>query len=355
MSGLIITALVILVFIVIYQISKAGELAMALRGEKEAEAKTNKLMAWLMVITFILGLWGIWECHVYLMPMMLPESASEHGDNYDLMLKITLIMTLIVFFATHILLFWFTFKYQSTETRKAFFYPHNNKLEVLWTTIPALALLTLVIFGLKNWFNMMGEAPKDSLVVEIVGKQFNWIIRYPGEDGIMGRRDFRLINDATNVLGLDWNDPASKDDIIIENGEMHAIKGRPVHLIINSRDVIHNVGLPHFRMKMDAVPGVTTTIWFTPKFTSNEMKKMTENEDFVYEIACDQMCGNGHYSMRGTIIVQTPIDYQNWIKEMKPYYVMQQEAAAGGPSPAAEAAPEADSATAEAVTAGVLP
>ena len=95
MSGLIITALVILVFIVIYQISKAGELAMALRGEKEAEAKTNKLMAWLMVITFILGLWGIWECHEYLMPMMLPESASEHGDNYDLMLKITLIMNLL--------------------------------------------------------------------------------------------------------------------------------------------------------------------------------------------------------------------------------------------------------------------
>src|SRR5690606_26334371 len=180
MSGLIITALVILVFIVIYQISKAGELAMALRGEKEAEARTNKLMAWLMLITFILGLWGIWECHEYLMPMMLPESASEHGDNYELMLKITLILTLIVFFATHFLLFWFVFKYQSTETRKAFFYPHNNKLEVLWTTVPALALLVLVIFGLKNWFNMMDQAPKESLVVEIVGKQFNWIIRYPG-------------------------------------------------------------------------------------------------------------------------------------------------------------------------------
>lgn len=348
MSALIITALVILVFIVIYQIAKASELATILRGEEEAKAKTNRLIAWLMVAFFILGMIGIYKCHVYLMPMMLPDSASYQGDHYESMLKVTLILTGIVFFITHILLFYFCYRYQASEKRTAFYYPHNNKLEILWTTIPALTLVVLVVVGLKNWFAMTDIPPKDSLVVEIVGKQFNWIIHYPGPDGVLGKRDFRLISDANNVIGLDWNDPASKDDIIIENGELHIIKDRPVHLVINSRDVIHDVGLPHFRMKMDAVPGITTTMWFTPKFTSKEMQVKTDNPNFVYEISCDQMCGKGHYSMRGTVIVQTSKDFKDWIGKQSSYYAQQQPAS----EPAPEAAPAADTAKQE-VTASV--
>ncbi len=333
MSGLIVTALVVLVFIVIYQIAKASELATILRGEEKVKAQTNRLMAWLMVIFFVLGLIGIYICHVDLIDKMLPESASEQGVHYDSMLLVTLILTGIVFFVTHILLFYFIYRYQATEHSKAYFLSHNNKLEVLWTTVPALALVVLVIIGLKNWFNFTGEAPKDSLVIEIVGKQFNWIVRYPGADGVLGKRDFRLINDATNVLGLDWNDPATKDDIIVENGEMHIINKRPVHLVINSRDVIHDVGLPHFRMKVDAVPGIATTMWFTPRFTSDEMKVKTKNPDFVYEIACDQMCGKGHYSMRGTVIVQTDAEFNEWIAKQPAYYTNLQQPAAETASP----------------------
>ena len=336
MSGLIITALVVLVFIVIYQIAKASELATILRGdEKKVKGQTNRLMAWLMVAFFILGMIGIYKCHVELMDKMLPESASVQGDHYDSMLFVTVVMTGIVFFVTQILLFYFVFRYQSTEHRKAFFYSHNNKLEILWTTVPALALVVLVVIGLKNWFTMTDIAPKDSLVVEIVGKQFNWLIRYPGPDGVFGKRDYRLTNDATNVLGLDWNDPASKDDIIVENGEMHIIDKRNVQLVINSRDVIHDVGLPHFRMKMDAVPGITTTMWFTPKFTTEEMKAKTKNPNFVYEISCDQMCGKGHYSMRGTVIVQTANEFNAWIAKQPAYYASQQK-----PAKPAEGAPE---------------
>jgi cytochrome c oxidase subunit 2 len=161
----------------------------------------------------------------------------------------------------------------------------------------------------------------------------------------LGKRDFRLINDATNVIGLDWNDPASKDDIILENGEMHIIKNRPVHLVINSRDVIHDVGLPHFRMKMDAVPGITTTMWFTPKYTTREMQVKTKNSNFVYEISCDQMCGKGHYSMRGTVIVQTAKDFKDWIGKQNSYYAQQQ--------PAPTAAPAGDTSARQEVTASV--
>src|SRR5690606_19412075 len=229
-------------------------------------------------------------------------------------------ITGIVFFVTQAMLFWFAFRYQSTDKRTSFYFPHNNKLEIIWTTVPAIAMAVLVAIGLRNWGKMTSEAPADAAVVEVVGKQFNWIIRYPGPDGVLGKRDFRNINDANNVLGLDWNDKAGKDDIIVENGEIHLVVNKPVKFVIGSRDVIHDVGLPHFRMKMDAVPGIVTTMWFTPLYTTKEMKEITGNPNFVYEISCDQMCGNGHYAMRGTIIVETEEEYNKWLRSQKSYY-----------------------------------
>lgn len=320
MSGLIITTLVILVFIVIYQIAKASEYTTILRGEKQVAAKTNRLIAWLLLLFFIFGIVGIYQCHVYLMPMMLPVPASDHGESYEFMLKWTLYITGIVFVLTHIVLFYYIFRYQYSEKRKALFYPHNSKLEILWTTIPAIVLIILGVVGLRDWFVVTGPPPSNAMVVQIVGKQFNWVIRYPGPDGILGKTDFRLISDATNVLGLDWNDPAAKDDIIIQNGEMHLVKGTPVQLVVDSRDVIHDVGLPHFRMKVDAVPGITTTMWFTPTITTDSMKTITKNPDFVYEIACDQLCGNGHYSMRGTVVVQSKAAFNAWLGSQGSYY-----------------------------------
>lgn len=320
MSGFISIFLTCLVFFIIYQIAKASELAGILRGEEKTKAQTNRLMAWLLVVFFFLGLYGIWMCHDAMIDKMLPVSASDHGVQYDSMFTITIIVTGIVFFITQTALFWFAFRYQASETRKAHFLAHNNKLEVIWTTIPAIAMALLVIVGLRNWGKMTSEAPKDAMVVEVVGKQFNWIIRYPGKDGVLGKKDFRMTNDADNVLGQDWNDKNNHDDVVLQNGELHLIKGKPVKLIIGSRDVIHDVGLAHFRMKMDAVPGIITTMWFTPTVTTNEMKEITGNPDFVYEISCDQMCGKGHYAMRGTVIVHTEAEFNAWMRMQQPYH-----------------------------------
>ncbi len=320
MSGFIITALVVLLFIVVYQMAKASEYASVLMGEEKSFFKTNRLMAWLLLIFFLLGLYGLYKNHEYFMGKMLPVAASEQGLKYEFMLKLTLILTGIVFFATQAMLFWFSFLYQAKPERKAYFYPHNSKLEIVWTTVPALTLMILVAIGLKNWLTITDKAPANAESVQVVGKQFNWVIRYPGPDGVFGKTDFRLIDDGNNILGLDWNDPASKDDIIIQNGELHLVKERPSKLIINSRDVIHDVGLAHFRMKMDAVPGVTTTLWFTPTITTKEMKDITHNPDFVYEISCDQMCGKGHYSMRGTVVVETSKEHAAWLKQQQSYY-----------------------------------
>jgi cytochrome c oxidase subunit 2 len=320
MSGSLMIVLILLVFIIVYQIGKASEYATILRDEAKVNAQTNRLMAWLLVGFFIVGLWGIWECHQALKDKLLPDSASVEGVEYDAMFETTMWVTGIVFLATQAVLFWFAYRYQSTEKRTAFYYPHNNKLELIWTTIPAIAMAVLVAIGLKYWFKVTDEAPKGHAVVEIVGKQFNWLIRYPGADGALGARDFRKIDDANNVLGLDWNDGKNQDDIVAQNGEVHLVVNKPVKFIIGSRDVIHDVGVPHFRMKMDAVPGIVTTMWFTPRFTTEEMKKKTGDPNFVYEISCDQMCGKGHYSMRGTIIVETQEQYNKWLASQKTYY-----------------------------------
>jgi cytochrome c oxidase subunit II len=322
MSVFLTITVIILVFIIIYQIGKASEYATILRGEEKVKAQTNRTIAWLMVVVFILGVWGIYMCHNLLKDRLLPIAACKNGEAYDSMFNVTIIVTGIVFFLTQGVLFWFAFRYQATEKRTSFYFPHNNKLEIIWTTIPAIAMAVLVAIGLKNWFAVTAPAPPNATVVEIVGKQFNWLIRYTGKDGELGKRDFRKINDANNILGLDWNDPHNMDDIIAQNGELHLVVGKPVKLLINSRDVIHDVGLPHFRIKMDAVPGITTTLSFTPTITTDSMKQITKNPDFVYEIACDQLCGKGHYSMRGTVIVQTQAQYDAWMLMQQSYYAI---------------------------------
>ena len=330
MSILLTTAVVLLVFVVIFQIAKASEYVSILRGEERSRKQNNKVNGFLMIAFLILGLIGVFYCHEIMKGRILGESASVEGEKVDEMLYITTVICGIVFFITQILLFWFSYKYQEKENQKVFFFPHNNKLEVVWTVIPAIALSVLVVIGLRNWFIFTGDAPKNALVVEITGKQFNWIIRYPGKDNEFGKKYFRNIDDANNSLGLIWADnkdfnqradPATFDDIVDNSGTMHVVKNRPVKLVIYSRDVIHDVGLSHFRMKMDAVPGTPTTLWFTPKFTTAEMKEKTNNTNFEYEISCDQMCGNAHFSMKGIIKVVTQQEYDAWMASQKAYYL----------------------------------
>ena len=157
------------------------------------------------------------------------------------------------------------------------------------------------------------------MIVEVTGKQFGWIYRYPGKDGSFGKKYYKNIDNASNSLGLIWDDELAQDDIVMEQ-TVYLIKGKPVKFILGSRDVIHDVGLSHFRLKMDAVPGIPTTMWFTPKYTTKEMKEITGNPNFVYEISCDQLCGNGHYSMKGIIEVIDQEEFDAVMAKQKPYY-----------------------------------
>lgn len=320
MKEFLIIALGILIFVVIFQIAKASEYVSVLKGEEKTRKQNNKINAFMLIGLLVFGLIGVWYCNdLYYGKTLFPQgSASVEGEDIDTMLYITIAITGLVFIITQVLLFWFCFKYQENDNRKAFYFPHNNKLELIWTTVPAIFLTVLVVFGLKFWFKITGDAPKDAIVVEVTGHQFAWEFRYPGADKTLGKKDYKLTT-AKNNLGVDFDDPSSFDDIHI-NTTMHIPVGVPVKMVINSQDVIHDVGLPHFRLKMDAVPGIPTTQWFTPKITTAEMKKKTGNPEFNFEIACDQLCGSSHYAMRGVIIVETMEEYKKWLAEQKSEY-----------------------------------
>lgn len=334
MTTFLIVAILVLAFVLVFQISKASEYVSVLKGEDKTFKQNNKINGFLFIAFLVMGLIGAWWCNQLFFDrtLLAQPAASDHGEKIDKMLWLTIAVTGLVFFITQIALFWFAYKYQYTEKRKAFYFAHSNKLELIWTVVPAIFLTVLVGLGLFYWFSITSDAPKDAQIVEITGKQFNWMMRYPGKDGVLGRKNYRLTDASNgNALGVDWEDEASHDDL--ESTEMHLVVGKPVQLVINAQDVIHDVGLPHFRMKMDAVPGIPTTMWFTPKYTTAQMKEITGNKNFVYEIACDQMCGSGHYSMKGLIIVETQEEYDKWLSGQKPQYLSATAAAKEATAP----------------------
>ena len=321
MQTFFIVLILALGFIITFQIAKASEYVGIMRGEEKSKKQTNKINAFLLLAFLILGMIGVYYCNERLKGKILGAPASNHGVHIDTMLYITLAITGVVFFITQITLFWFSFKYHQSDNRKAYYYPHNNKLELIWTVIPAIALTVLVGFGIYYWFKITGEAPKDAMVVEVTGSQFKWEFRYPGKDKILGKKYYKNIDEANNQLGQLWDDPANRDDIYVSGEPMHLVVNRPVKLVIGAKDVIHDVGLPHFRMKMDAVPGTPTSMWFTPTKTTKQVREETDNPAFMFEISCDQMCGKGHTNMRGEIIVENQEEYDVWILSKKPKYL----------------------------------
>ncbi|EOZ92365.1 Cytochrome c oxidase polypeptide II [Indibacter alkaliphilus LW1] len=319
MYGFLIAVGVLLLMSIIWMVYRIQTLVSVVKGsDKKIASGSNKINA-LMFVLFLVGAtilmfwYSIKEFDNYQLPI-----ASEHGEVTDRLFWITMAVTGVVFLITHVLLFWFPYKYQYDEKRKAAFYPDNNKLEVIWTIVPAIALTVLVIGGWKAWSDITAPAPENSHVVEILGYQFAWEVRYPGMDNTLGEHDYRLTS-ATNVSGVDFTDKNSLDDFT--SPVVVIPKGEPVLFKIRARDVLHSVFAPHMRLKMDAVPGMPTRFWFTATKTTDEMRRETGNDEFVYEIACTEICGRGHNAMRKEIRVVEPEEFRKWMADQKPYIV----------------------------------
>ncbi|SNS55857.1 cytochrome c oxidase subunit 2 [Belliella buryatensis] len=320
MYGFLIAVGVLLLLSLIWMVYRIQTLVSVVKGsDKKIASSSNKVNALLFVV-FLFGAGGLmfWysikEFDNYNLPL-----GSEHGAVTDQLFWITMAVTGVVFIITHILLFIFPYKYQYSEKRKATFYPDNNKLEVIWTVVPAVVLAILVIGGWKAWSDITAPAPENAHVVEIMGYQFAWEVRYPGLDNVLGDHDYRLVNEVNNPSGVDFTDRNALDDFT--SPVVVIPKGEPVLFKIRARDVLHSVFAPHMRLKMDAVPGMPTRFWFTPTKTTAEMRQELGDEEFVYEIACTEICGRGHFSMRREIRVVEPAEYQEWLKEQKPYIV----------------------------------
>lgn len=297
----------IAIFLLIFRIYTLVNVA---RGtDKIRVSKSNKVNAILFLIFLVVfGGWFFYYSFSAYESYQLPL-ASEHGDDLESLFWATTWITVAVFIITQILLFGFSYKYQYKEGRKATFYPDNTKLEVIWTVIPAIVLTILVFGGFKVWNQITESAPEQAEVLEVMGYQFAWAVRYPGEDGKLGDFDYRL-TDAVNLMGVDFADRNSFDDFT--PGEIHLPKGVPVEIKIRARDVLHSVYLPHFRQKMDAMPGMPTRMWFVPTKTTAEMREELKNPDFNYELACTEICGRGHFSMRQIVVVEEPEEYLKW-------------------------------------------
>lgn len=343
MTSLIILLCIVLLVIVIIQIGKVTELAAKIRGEKEAQKENNE---WSSRALVVFGIAFLVLCTIsatwYRDDMLwygVNKAASIHGAKIDKIFNITLICTGIVFYITQILLFWFSYKYRGRDGRKVLFMPHDNRLEMVWTAVPAVVMTFLVIGGLDAWNDVMADVKdgEDYLEIEANGMQFAWNVRYPGADNKLGTKDYKRIT-ASNPFGQDFSDTKGHDDFYPD--EIVVPVNKKVRVRITARDVLHNFYLPHFRVKMDAVPGIPTYFVFTPTVTTEEYRHLlkespewnekmdpkdpeskTRWEAFDYELACAELCGKGHYSMRRKVRVVSQEEYDAWTKKQQSWYM----------------------------------
>ncbi|MFP4093681.1 MAG: cytochrome c oxidase subunit II [Cyclobacteriaceae bacterium] len=318
MFELIIGIGIIIFVAIIFTILRIVRLVNVARGtDKKVVSSGNKVNGLLMLLFLLIfgGLmtwYSVVEFETYTIPI-----ASDHGIVTDRLFWITMIVTGIVFIITHILLFYFAYRYQYSEKKRALFYPDNSKLEVVWTVIPAIVLSILVFSGWKAWTEITSKAPENAEVVEILGYQFGWEFRYPGQDKLLGDTDYRL-TDPVNSFGVDFTDRSAFDDFQTTN-KLVIPKGQPILFKIRARDVLHSVFIPEFRLKQDAVPGMPTRFWFVANKTTAEMREQLEDPEFNYYIFCTEICGRGHFSMRKLVEVVEPEEYAQWYASQEPW------------------------------------
>jgi cytochrome c oxidase subunit 2 len=234
----------------------------------------------------------------------LPELVSVHGAAIDNQLILTLAIAGIAFFFAQIGLGYAIWKFRARGTQRAENWHENPRMEVFWTTVTAVVFIALAVQGDRIWAQyILTPVPANALTVEVTAQQFTWNIRYPGPDGVFGRTDVHLIKDAdANFLGLDPKDPASRDDIVLQNIIAVPVN-RPIRILLRSKDVTHSFFVPVLRVKQDAVPGLAIQVQFTATKTGE------------YEIPCAELCGMQHYKMRGRLLVMQPADFENWLKQ----------------------------------------
>lgn len=378
LSKLIILGVIILGVVAVAQMMRVYELSIKLRNKTESDIsnRDNRFNAGLMLMFMFLLFGGfIWLMFRYGW-VGRGEAASVHGHELDWLLNLNFIIIIAVFFLCNALLFIFAYKYVKKPGVPAFYYPHNNKLEMLWTVVPAVVLAVIIILGLKSWNNATSEAAPESIRVELFSKQFDWTARYSGDDNKLGKFDYKLTTGnnelalmTTNTIDsairemeasmhkMEWvlnkkdtmlvpedrekmmtdldrkermirllyqmrqrhdaKDDAAAWNDIIQKDTLYLCVNKEYEFNFRSKDVIHSAYFPHFRAQMNTVPGMPTRFKFTPDKTTEDMRVDKNNPEFNYVLLCNKICGGAHYKMKMIVVVLDEKKYDTWMKSKK--------------------------------------
>ena len=345
MTSLLVIIVLVLLAIALWQLTKIFDLTQVgsnTDNTQVANDDDNNVQGYIMfaflAFIYIFTIYGLLKWG----GLVLHTSASEHGLEVDRLMNITWILIFIVQAITQALLHFFAFKYRGKQDQVALYFADNNKLEAVWSIIPAVVLAGLILYGLFAWTNIMFiEEDDDTIVIELYAQQFKWTARYSGEDNVLGKANVRYI-EGINTTGMDLNDPNGQDDFV--TSELHIPKGKKVHFKIRSQDVLHSAYFPYFRAQMNCVPGMVTEFAFTPIYTTAEyralpyMVKKVENINairakksselallgegpldpysFDFLLLCNKICGTSHYNMQMKVVVDSPEDYKTWWDEV---------------------------------------
>ena len=368
---------IVLGIIAVAQLMRVYELTSKLRNrrEEDIELRDNKMNANLMLL-FMFIFFGsfLWMIARYGNGGN-PVAASVEGVGYDKLMALNMIIIIFVFFLTNFLLFWFAYKYYKKPGVPAYWYPHNNKLELLWTVVPSIVLAVIIILGLKNWNERTSASGEFAILVELFSKQFDWTVRYAGEDNVLGKFDYKLIS-GDNPLGLatsatiservhfmdstiksletkindkeavysletfekmksdleskeriyqrltqlmnlhnDSLDVYAYDDIVKPaNTKLVLCKDKEYEFTFRAEDIIHSAYFPHFRAQINTVPGMVTRMKFTPNMTTKEMRKELNDDNFQYILMCNKICGASHSNMKLFVEVLDEAEWNEWWK-----------------------------------------
>jgi cytochrome c oxidase subunit 2 len=343
---------VVLLSISVWQIVKIFEVSNLGKKRDDSQIANHKdndlhgkLMFAFLVFIYLVTIFSF----VSYTKVLLPEAASEHGETYDRLFFISFALIMFVQIITQALLHYFSFKFRGLKDTKATFITHDNKLEFIWTIIPAIVLFGLILYGMTTWSQIMNfEEDEEALVIELYAQQWNWKARYAGQDNVLGDANVRFLNDydGRNTVGIDTSDPNGLDDIVVTQ-EFHLPVDRKVIFKFRSQDVLHSAYMPHFRAQMNCVPGMITEFSFTPTITTADMRMNSDVVDkvnrinkiryensqeliakgeeslepyqFDYLLLCAKICGSSHYNMQMKIIVDSKKDYEKWINEQQTF------------------------------------
>ncbi len=369
MTSLLVIIVLILLAVALWQLTKIFDLTqVGVKKESQvASDNDNNVQGYIMfaflAFIYIFTIYGLIKWG----GLVLHTPSSAHGATIDNLMNITWVLIFIVQTITQALLYYFAFKYRGKEGNKALYFSDSNKLEFIWSIIPAIVLAVLILYGLYAWTNIMFvDKDEDCIEIELYAQQFKWTARYSGEDNVLGKANVRYI-EGVNVLGVDPADPNAQDDKVVS--ELHLPLGKKIIFKMRSQDVLHSAFMPHFRAQMNCVPGMVTQFAFTPIYTTQQMRDMQFMQEkvaninairakksmqlvangeaaldpytFDYLLLCNKICGASHYNMQMKIVVDTPEDYKKWLATQKTFKEELQTAAA--PAPAKDGAAPVDS------------